>query len=375
MMHIGLQNLKRDPMRVTVAIAGIVFSVVLVTLEVGLLSGLMRNASLMIDSSRADLWISAKDTPTIDFSTPFGARSKYRIEAVPGVEKVEDFSLSFSAWKLPNGTFMNVQIAGLDVHGDLRPSINLVEGSISDLALQDAIIIDRGDQAKLGNPQLGDIVDIYNHRAKVVGFTEHMKSFTTSPYVFTSQKNFHTFSLMGREDKPISLLVKVKDGESVSKVRDAIAAAVTGIEVQTREGFSSRTRNYWLIETGMGIGFLAAALLGLLVGGVIVSQTLYAMTVEKVPEFAVLKAMGASMAELAFVVLEQGFICGGIGVALGLAASKILAAMALRAGTSIELSTPLIILVAILTLALCSAASLASVLRLRKIEPAMVFRA
>jgi putative ABC transport system permease protein len=128
------------------------------------------------------------------------------------------------------------------------------------------------------------------------------------------------------------------------------------------------------VETGVGLGFLAAALLGLLVGGVIVSQTLYAMTMEKLPEFAVLRALGASMVEISRVVLEQSLICGCVGLSLGLVFSYAVSAAAGRAGTSVEMPIALVAGIALITALLCSGAALVSIMRLRRVEPGMVFR-
>jgi putative ABC transport system permease protein len=157
-------------------------------------------------------------------------------------------------------------------------------------------------------------------------------------------------------------------------VRAAIAANIPGIEVHTRESFSWRTRRYWLVETGMGLSFLAAALLGLLVGGVIVSQTLYAMTMEKLPEFGVLKALGASMVDLSRVVLEQSLLCGSAGLLLGLLSSYCISALAGMAGTTVEIPVALVIVIVLLTGILCAGAALVSIARLKRVEPAMVFR-
>src|SRR5438046_2032635 len=76
--------------------------------------------------------------------------------------------------------------AAIAVRGGLAAPVNLLEGSLEALHNQDAIIIDDGERAKLGNPRIGDIVEVFEHRAKVVGFTSGMRSFTTTPYVFTS---------------------------------------------------------------------------------------------------------------------------------------------------------------------------------------------
>jgi putative ABC transport system permease protein len=376
MISIGWRNLRRDPTRCAIAVLGVVFAVVLVTVEVGMLLGLVRNASLLIDESRADLWVSTVDVKTFDFATPFDQRKRYRIEAIPGVERVEEFNVCYSVWKLPGGGNANVQVIAMDEHGSLPAPLNLVAGNLEALHNQDAVIIDEAERNKLGNPAIGDTVEIMQHRAKVVGFTRDMRSFTTTPYVFTSLRRGENYGWLTKGDSKLSiyLLVKVKPGFDREDVRKAIAAAIPDIEVHTREGFSWRTRSYWLIETGMGLGFLAAALLGLMVGGVIVSQTLYAMTMEKLPEFGVLKALGATMREIARIVLEQSLICGAAGLLLGLLIAYGIGAAAGAAGTSVEFPVALIVAIVVLTGLLCAGAALVSIFRLRRLEPGMVFR-
>ena len=376
MISIGWRNLNRDPTRAVIAILGVVFAVVLVTVEVGMLLGLVRNASLLIDNSHADLWISTVDVKTFDFATPVDQRKRYRIEAVPGVEQVEEFNVSYSIWKLPGGGNANCQVIAMDDRCKLAAPLNLVAGSCEALHNQDAIIIDEGERAKLGNPQLGNTVEVFGHRARIVGFTHDMRSFTTTPFVFCSLRRGVKYGDLLHDNSGISIyfLVKVKPGFERESVRAAIARAVPNIEVHTREGFSWRTRSYWLIETGMGLGFLAAAMLGLMVGGVIVSQTLYAMTMEKLPEFGVLKALGATMGEISRIVLEQSLLCGAAGLLIGLLISIGIGAAAGAAGTSVEIPTWLMGSIVILTALLCSGAAMVSIIRLRRIEPGMVFR-
>jgi len=381
MISIGWRNLRRDPLRATVAVCGVVFAVALVTVEVGMLLGLVRNASLLIDNSQAELWISTVDVKTFDFATPLAQRKKYRIEAVPGVERVEEFNVSYSVWKLPSGGNANCQVIALEERGRLAAPLEISAGSVEALHNQDAVIIDESERAKLGNPKLGDTVEIMERKAKVVGFTRGMRSFTTTPYVFTSLRRGERYGWLTSGEHPgrsggssIYFLVKVAPGADFKATRAAIAAAVPDVEVHTRESFSWRTRSYWLIETGVGLGFLAAAALGLLVGGVILSQTLYAMTMEKLPEFGVLKALGASMHDLSRVVLEQGLLCGTAGLTLGLLISHGIGAAVSAAGTAVEIPWALILGVALLTVILCSGAALVSILRLRRVEPALVFR-
>lgn len=378
MISIGLRNLRRDRLRMAVATSGVVFAVVLVTLEVGMLLGLVRNASLLVDESRADLWVTTVDVPTFDFALPQAQRKHYLIQAVSGVARVEEFNVAYSIWKLPSGGNANIQVVGLDLHGDLAAPLRLAEGDLRALHNQDAVIIDEGERAKLGGVNLGDWVEVVGHRAKVVGFTRGMRSFTTTPYVFASLPRSELYGWLTRDAigrrQSTYFLVKTRSGSDLATIRAEIQRRVPDVDVFTREEFSWKTRRYWLFETGVGLGFLAAALLGLLVGGVIVSQALYAMTLERLPEFGVLKAMGASMAELAQVVLEQGMACGITGLALGIGLSLLLGAGIRCAGTSVQIPWSLVCSVSALTFLMCSAASLVSIVRLGRVEPAAVFR-
>lgn len=374
MKGIGWRNLKRDRIRMAVAVLGVVFAVVLVTVEVGMLLGLFQNASLLIDRSSADIWVSSVDVKTFDFAMPMSQRKKYLIQSLPGVERVEEYNVGYSMWRLPDGGVVNVQIVGCEEHSRMAAPLDLVTGNLETLHNQDAVIVDEGESAKLGYPKMGDSFEILGFRAKVVGFTRNMRSFTTTPYVFTSLRRTESYGWLTTRGKSMYFLVKVRPGFDIAAVRRDIHAAVPDVEAHSRESLSWRTRRYWLLETGVGLGFLAAAFLGLLVGGVIVSQTLYAMTVEKLPEFGVLKAMGATMGELSRVVLEQGLICGAAGLVVGLAVSIGVGHAAAAAGTSVLIPLPLVISVIVLTALLCSGAALVSIARLRQVEPAMVFR-
>jgi len=242
---------------------------------------------------------------------------------------------------------------------------------------RDAVVIDSGECGKLGGVVLGQQVELVGRRARIVGLTRGMRSFTTTPYVFTTLRRAKRYSLLGRPGGRASafyFMVKILPGARIEEVRRAIAARVEGVEVLTKGEFSLRTRLYWLLETGVGLGFLAAAFLGLLVGGVIVSQTLYAMTVDRIGEFAVLKALGGGMPELSRVVLEQGLCCGAGGLLVGVCSSWAAAGLVSGLGTTVELPWPLLAAVAVLTALLCSAAALFSIAKLRRLEPATVFR-
>ncbi len=380
MLSIGWRNLKSSPMRVAVAIGGITFAVVLVTCEIGMMFGMTRNASILVDRSSADLFVSSPNNKTFNFASPIMHRKRYQIESVPGVAHVEEFNAILSLWKLDDGGNAACQIIAFDLLGHLAPRLNMVAGNIRDLHNQNAVIIDESARKLLGNPDVGDHVEIVNSRAQIVGICRDMQSFSTIPMVFTSLRRGDVYGWArgndanGGKKKSVYFMVQLAEGTDRDAVRSEILNRVTNVDVHTREGLSWKTRRFWLIETGMGLAFLFVAVLGLLVGGVILSQTLFALTMERLNEFGVLKALGAGMPEISRVVLEQGMICGCSGLILGLTISFGIREMAQTAGTEVEIGWILVTGVTLVALILSGCASLLSIARLRKLEPAMVFR-
>ena len=70
MISIGWRNLRQSKLRCVVAVASVAFSVVLITCEIGMMFGLTRNASILVDRSKADLLVSSPNITTLDFASP-----------------------------------------------------------------------------------------------------------------------------------------------------------------------------------------------------------------------------------------------------------------------------------------------------------------
>src|SRR5207253_4170140 len=90
--------------------------------------------------------------------------------------------------------------------------------------------------------------------------------------------------------------------------------AFTSMTAFTQDEFSLRTRMHWLTKTKAGIALGCAAALGLLVGAIVTSQTLYAATAASIREYAVLQALGIPRWRMAMSVLAQSFWVGVIGI-------------------------------------------------------------
>ena len=117
------------------------------------------------------------------------------------------------------------------------------------------------------------------------------------------------------------------------------------------------------------------ALLGLLVGTVIVGQTIYATTVDHFRDFGILKAIGASDGYVYGVIVQQAVISASVGYVLGIAASFGVLRMSRTAGAMIVAPWELVVSMFFLALLMCISASLISIHKVTRLDPAMVFKA
>jgi putative ABC transport system permease protein len=374
MPPLARRNLVYDRVRLAVTLTGIVFAVVLIVVELGLFVGFTVTTSNVIDNSGADLWVTSKHVPYIEMGVPFSERKMYQVEAVPGVKDAEKLILRWTQWKREDGQTESVQIVGFNPDKPLGGPWNLVEGDVADLKKPDAAIIDEIYKAKLGVQHAGQVFEINGYRARIVGFTRGIRAFTTSPHVFTTFKNAQDYAGL-RADQTTYVLVRVAPGAEVRQVRQDILNRVKDVDVFTSAEFSHMTRFYWMFTTGAGVAVLLAAALGLIVGFVVVAQTIYATTMDHLREYGTLKAMGAPNRYVYRVIMEQASISAVIGYALGMFVSVFVVRASQHGGAAIVLPWPMAIGIFFLTVTMCIGAALVSINKVTRLDPAMVFKA
>jgi putative ABC transport system permease protein len=264
-------------------------------------------------------------------------------------------------------------VAGFELRSGLGGPWNLVEGSVAELNGEDTVIIDALYARKLGITKPGETVEMMNRRARVVGFTSGIRSFTTSPYVFTSFKNSQNYIGM-KEHETVFLLVKLRPGYRPEDVQAAIRSRLPSVDVFTNEEMHRKTMSYWVFNTGAGVTTLMGAVLGLLVGMVVVAQTIYAATVDHIREYGTLKAMGARNSHLYRIILEQAALSAVMGYGIALAVSWFVVRSAGAGEAVILLPAPMAAVYFALALLMCVAASVISIRKATTIDPALVFR-
>jgi putative ABC transport system permease protein len=265
-----------------------------------------------------------------------------------------------------------VFIVGSDLRaGGLLPW-NLVEGNLEALAIPGAVAVDRSYFKRLGISGIGSTAEIREQKVEVRAVTKGIRSFTTTPYVFTTADRARAYTGVS-PSKITYLLVRVAPGVDVDSVRRRLKDNLADVDVLTPIEFRNRSSSFWLFDTGAGFALFAGALLGMIVGTVIVAQTLYSSTKDHLIEFATLRAMGSSRVYIHKVIICQALISAVIGFCL--AAVIGLGVVAATADTALPIvMTPGLTLgLFAATVVMCVISAIAAIVQVTRIDPAMVF--
>lgn len=376
MWNLARKLLLHDRLRFAVAIAGVSVSVMLVLVQVGLFYGFMDTASSIIDASKADLWVGKKGNESFEFATPFDERAFYKVASVPGVAQTERVLMNFAQFKLADGADLGVQIVGIDTVPGRKPLLapwNVVAGDPRRLAEPGAIALDRSEYAKLRIDRVGHRTEISGVRADVVALTSGIRSFTTSPIVFADIKTARSYMPQLGPDAVTYVLVELAPGADQAAVQAAINA-LPHLAAYTTPEMSARTRSYWSERTGVGAGFFTTAVLGIIVGFVVVGQILYSGTLQYIREYGTLKAMGARNSAVVRVILSQAMISAALGFAVGAPLAIAMRAAMKGANLNVALTTPLYAATAAITAVMCAFAALLSIVKVLRLDPAAVFK-
>jgi putative ABC transport system permease protein len=371
-LTLASRNLFHDRLRFVATTVGIVFSVVLVMVQMGLYLGFGRMVTTMIDHASGDLWVVRKGTKCFEDPSLLDVRKHREIIKNASVASAIPLVIGFSDWHLSSGELTPVFIVGADLEGGTLQPWNIVEGSIKSLIGHDVAAVDRSYKERLGITGLGSKAEIRGRPVQVAALTDGIRSFTTTPYVFVDLSRARQYTGVPR-DKASYFLIKLKAGADLEQTRHDLEASLTDVEVLTPAEFSARSHTFWLFGTGAGAALFAGAVLGIIVGTVIVVQTLYASTKDHLDEFATLRAIGSSNRYIYRVIIYQALINAVVGFCFAALIGYAVVEVTTKGALPVVITPALMVWVFALTVVMCIAAAFAAILRVVRIDPVMVF--
>ena len=371
-MKLAWQNIIHDRARFSVTVLGVSFAVFLMVFQGSLLIGFLRAASRLIDASDSDIWITARGVQAFEFGTPIEGRVREMAAGVPGVLETSRVCMAFAVYRTPNGKQQVVALVGADRNVGKRFPVPNALGSAEGMS-PDAVLYDVSDRDLIQVTAMPAEVEVNRHRASIERQIEGYGAFLGVPFLFTSYRNASRYMGVGPEEA-MFVLLRVDKGYSTSDVQQNLRQRLPEVDVLTRDEFARKSRTYWTIKTGAGGAILTAAVLGFLIGLVVVSQTIYANTMENIEEYATLKALGAPKSLVARIVLTQALLCGAVGSVLGLFTVIPVVDHAKSLIPWIYMPWWLPAIMVLPSMTMCSLASIASVRNALTVEPGRVFR-
>ena len=369
---LAARNLFHDRLRFAATLVGIVFSMILVTVQMGLYLGFGRMVTTMIDHAGADLWIMPLGTRCFEDPSSLDDSKRFRALSIKGVAQALPVVIGFAPWRIPDGGTTPVFIVGSDFRsGGLLPW-NVVAGNIEALEIPGAVAIDRSYLDRLGISGLGASAEIRDQKVEVRALTRGIRSFTTTPYLFAPIERARAYTGIS-SNKDTYILVRVAPNADVETVRKRLHANISDVEILTPAEFRDRSRSFWLFGTGAGAALFAGAVLGIIVGTIIVAQTLYSSTKDHLNEFATLRAIGSSAGYIHKVIILQALLSAVIGFGIAAGIGLIIVRNTAETALPIMMTPGLTLGLFALAVVMCVLSAVGAITKVMRIDPAMVF--
>lgn len=378
MIRIALKMLFGDRGKYMMLISGITFATLLMAQGASLFCGLMSWTFSTLRNVRVPVWVADPQVEQSADNKPLRDTDTSRVRSVDGVAWAVPLYQGLSMAKMADGTSKLVTLIGLDSNTLIGAPTRIIAGRLEELRLPNTVILDdfgveRFSEGRSRPIGVGDVFEVNDREARIVAVSKSYRSFTGGPYVFTTydraveyapnQRKMLTFILAAPQEG-------VSDEELAARIR-----AETGLAAFTHRDFMWSTIMWYVRNTGVPINVGTIVMIGFIIGAAISGQTFYSFVLENTRHFAALRAMGATSAMLAAMLLSQAVLVGFIGYGIGLGIVSFLGRNLLRLGIVPFLllwQIPLIVGGAVLIIVALSAGI--GIVRIVRLEPAIVFR-
>ncbi len=366
-------------------VMGLTFASLIMTQQPAIFLGIMsRTYSFVTDVGLPDIWVIDPKVQFVDDIKPMQDTELYRVRGISGVEWAMPMYKGLLKARLLDGTFQTCNVVGLDDATLIGGPPVMLEGKLDDLRRSDSVIVDiDGASEKLGKPSLipggkpvplkiGDNLELNDRRAIVVGIAKVTRTFQSQPVIYTTYSRAKSYA--PKERKLLSfVLVKAKKGQDLVELTRRIRES-TGLAAYTQADFKTLTYEYFMHNTGIPINFGTSVLLGFIVGAAIAGQTFYNFTLGNIMQFGVLKAMGTSNWILLRMILLQAVLVGSIGYGLGVGLTALFGFAMRHTILAFKFPWQLLLFSGAGISLICAFAAIISILKVIRLEPAIVFK-
>jgi putative ABC transport system permease protein len=379
-------QLKYQKTRLIVALSGVIFSVVIIFMQLGIRDALFDSAIHLHQALQGDCFLISPRSTALIAMESFPERRILQALAFDEVEYVSPIYLDFAQWKNPNTRdyWRNIFVIGFDLRHKVFNLPGVAE-NLHKLKLPDVVLFDQGSRTEFGTvaddflsygqvtTELGSAG--HNRKIEVVGLFKLQTSFGSDGNLITSYTNFLRI-FNNRQKGFIDVgLIKLKSKSDLNIfIKNLQRYLPKDVKILSKREFTNFEKHYWQTSTAIGFIFNLGVALGIIVGIVVVYQILYTNVSEHLSEYATLKAIGYRHQYLLSMVLQQAFVIAILGYILGFLISVIQYQFVKQSTLlPVEMTLDRAIFVFILTLVMCLISGATAVKKLQAADPADIF--
>jgi ABC-type antimicrobial peptide transport system permease subunit len=309
----SLRDLGRRKVRTALTVLGIGVGVAAIVALNGISEGMIQQLNQIAGgSSLGDLTLMQRGVPDMSLSA-IDERVGRAIGGMPEVESASGLVLGFSSQ--PGMSFF--MIFGLDLNSPPMRHFSLAEGR--SIQRPNEVLLGRAaaDALKKG---LGDTIQVFNGAYRVVGIFETGVGYEEAGGVFALRE---AQAILQRPRQVSYLLVDVRDPQHVEYVRQVIEQRFPDVKASTSSEFAQNTDDIQTLESMTG----AIALMALVVGGIVILNTMIMTIYERTREIGTLRALGWRKRRILSAVVREAVLlsalAGVVGIILGIGLVKL----------------------------------------------------
>lgn len=372
MARIGVSMMFYDKLKMLGTLCGVVFAVILADQQAGVFLGLVYKNTMFVDNSQADIWIVPPGTKSLVAGSPLSDAVLNQARSTAGVAWAEPILYGTGNVSLPTGGSEAVTLIGAKLPRLAGGPWNMVAGSSAVLERPDTLVFEDSQRDKLGGMNLGSVRELNGHKVVAGGFTWGLSAFAP-PYAFANYETAQNI-LSTQPDQHTFILAGIDKDASLETVKNLLSTELTEALVYTKNEFSTAIQKELAFNSSLGISFGTSTSFGLIIGLVIVSLSMFSAVIDSIREFGTLKAIGATTLDLAKILITQALAYGLLGSLIGVALVSRMAEGIRSPDLALVLPPVLILGTVVVMLFICVAASTLALVRIRNVEPGMVFR-
>ncbi|EKU96184.1 DevC protein [Leptolyngbya sp. PCC 7375] len=378
---LGWAQLSHQKVRLLVALSGIAFADILIFMQLGFKNLLYDGATLVHRNLKGDVVLISNRTDLLGDGQTFSKRYLYQAAAVEGVESASPLYYSWTTWVNPwDKEVTEVAVIAFD---PVQPVLALpeVNQQLEAIKLSNIVLFDRKSQPTTGPVAesfgAGEAIttEISGHRVKVGGIFTLGSSFFLKGHLITSDWNYlRLFGADSLDSIAVGILTLAPDTDPQAVLARLQHRLPQEVQVMTRQDYVDYEIAFWSTQHPAGTIFNFGAIMGFIVGVVVVNQVLYSDVNDHLAEYATLKAMGYSDRRLLMVVFQEGILLAilgfvpGFGVSIGmygLLGGLTRIPVTMTSGVALQVFT--------VTLVMCLISAAIAMRKLQSADPADVF--